>query len=539
MSTEGGTPESTPDRTPGREERRRHPRLAVASVAAAVLLAGGGGAYWASTAADGKGGKDASGAPGREGSPPPLALDGYHRGGPAQGIAVGEPDPHGVRYRTGGKLPSGPRSAAVRLPADSVTREAVAALAKALSVPGAPRLEQGVWRVGGGPGASEPTLQVSGKGPGNWSFAKYGTPGGPGCAQPDGGADKGRDKGLSEGLGPDPAAASVSCPQFRGGQGAEGNGGAPDGPGGEVGPVPEEKAKSVAAPVLKALGQQNAKVKADELHGAVRAVVADPVVDGAATYGWQTRLEVGADGQLVGGGGQLQTPPKGAEYPLISADEALAQLNKGTSGTSAGVSVGGCATAVPHGGDGQAPCPGKERPAAEPSVVTGASYALASHYVRGRQALVPSWVFQVRVHKALDRADKSDEGVTVPVVQPAVDPKFLVRPDGPSGSPSEPPATGTPKSTPAQVTSYSLDGKDGRRLVLRFWGGACSDYAASAEQSGAAVTVKVVGTEKRPGAQCVLMAKDLSETVTLDEPLGDRKVVDATTGEPVPEKQQK
>ncbi|MCD9142083.1 hypothetical protein [Streptomyces albireticuli] len=529
MSTEGGTPDSTPDRTPGRGERRRRPRLAVASVAAAVLLAGGGGAYWASTAAGGGGGEDTSGAPGREGSPPPLALDGYHRGGPAQGIAVGEPDPHGVRYRAEGKLPSGPRSAAVRLPSESVTRDAVAALAGALSVPGAPRLEQGVWRVGGGPGASEPTLQVNGKGPGNWSFAKYGTPGGPGCAQP--GADKDRDKGLSEGLGPDPAAASVSCPQYRDGSGAKGSGS-----GGDVGPVPEEKARSVAAPVLKVLGQQKAKIKADELHGAVRAVVADPVVDGAATYGWQTRLEVGSDGQLVGGGGQLQTPPKGAEYPLISADAALAQLNKSRSGTSADVSVGGCATAVPHGTEGSAPCPGKERPAAEPSVVTGASYALASHYVRGRQALVPSWVFQVRVHKALDAADKSDEGVTVPVVRPAVDPKFLVPANGPSAGPSDPPATGTPKSAPVRVESYS---EDGRRLVLRFWGGVCSDYAASAKQSGAAVTVKVTGTEKRPGGHCVLMAKDFTETVTLDEPLGDRKVVDATTGEPVPEKQRK
>ncbi|MBF6052057.1 hypothetical protein AF335_01105 [Streptomyces eurocidicus] len=529
VSTEGGTPESTPDRAPGRKERRRHPRLAVASVAAAVLLAGGGGAYWASTAADGKsGGKDAAGSPGRDGSPPPLALDGYHRGGPGQDIAVGEPDPHGVRYRAEGKLPTGPRSAAVRLPADTVTEDAVAALAKALSVSGAPRLEQGVWRVGGGPGASEPTLQVNGKGPGNWSFARYGTPGGPGCA------DGGRDKGLGRGLGPDPASASVRCPQFRdGAKGAEG------GAGGEVGPVPEDRAKSVAAPVLKALGQRNAKVRADELHGAVRAVVADPVVDGAATYGWQTRLEVGSDGQLVGGGGQLQTPPKGAEYPLIGADQALAELNKGRSGTSSEVSVGGCATAVPHGEEASAPCPGKERPAAEPSVVTGASYALASQYVRGRQALVPSWVFQVRTHKALDRGDKSDEGVTVPVVQPAVDPKFLTGSGGPSAEPSGPPATGTPKSTPVHVESYSLDGKDGRRLALHFWGGVCSDYAASAEQSGAAVTVKVTGTEQRPGARCVLMAKEFTETVALDEPLGDRKVVDATTGEPVPEQQRK
>ncbi|MFD0384172.1 hypothetical protein ACFQ2B_23510 [Streptomyces stramineus] len=143
MSTEGGTPESTPDRTPDGTGRRKHPRLAVASVAAAVLLAGGGGAYWAATAGDGEGPKTA-GPPGGDGSPPPLALDGHRAPGSSQGIAVGEPDPNGVRYRAAGKLPDGPRTAPVRLPRGEVSREEVASLAKALSVPGSPGWSRGV-----------------------------------------------------------------------------------------------------------------------------------------------------------------------------------------------------------------------------------------------------------------------------------------------------------------------------------------------------------------------------------------------------------
>ena len=69
--------------------RRRHSPVAIASVAAAVLLVGGGGAYFAATASGDGGGRSGSGAPGGDGTPPPLALDGYSEG-PVNGIAPGE-----------------------------------------------------------------------------------------------------------------------------------------------------------------------------------------------------------------------------------------------------------------------------------------------------------------------------------------------------------------------------------------------------------------------------------------------------------------
>ncbi|UBI39241.1 hypothetical protein [Streptomyces mobaraensis] len=82
------------------------------------------------------------------------------------------------------------------------------------------------------------------------------------------------------------------------------------------------------------------------------------------------------------------------------------------------------------------------------------------------------------------------------------------------------------------MTSYSADGT---RLTLHFWGGVCSDYAASAPaQSSAAVTVKITGVEREPGRPCVLMARRFDRKVALDRPLDGRKVVDVVTGEPVP-----
>lgn len=96
--------------------RRRSP-LVAASVAAAVLLAGGGGAYWAATAADG-GDDTRSTASGGGSTPPPLALDdaGTPTAPSREGIAPGEPDPHGGRlvYRASGKLPDAPEKAAVQ-----------------------------------------------------------------------------------------------------------------------------------------------------------------------------------------------------------------------------------------------------------------------------------------------------------------------------------------------------------------------------------------------------------------------------------------
>ncbi|MEU6127282.1 hypothetical protein ABZ831_36100, partial [Streptomyces sp. NPDC047123] len=305
------------------EPQRRRARLAVASVAATVLLVGGGGAYVAATASGGGGGSDGAPAGDGGGDPPPLALDGYPAAdrqsgdetpGGTGGIAPGEPDPSGAVYRATGKLPGGPESAAVHHARGEVTRDEVADLAAALGVRGTPTSRDGAWKVGGDKDGTGPTLQVNKQAPGTWTYARHGT----------GGTD--------------------DCPK---GKPCSGTSTAPGGEPGDA--VDEQAAKKAAAPVLKALGQDDAKLDARQLMGAVRVVNADPKVDGLPTYGWSTGIQVGAGGEVVGGSGQLKKPVKGATYPVIGAQEALDQLNGSRTDGRGGIA--GCATPVPHADD--------------------------------------------------------------------------------------------------------------------------------------------------------------------------------------------
>ncbi|MFK4068056.1 hypothetical protein [Streptomyces sp. NPDC029674] len=486
------------------EPQRRRSRLAVASVAATVLLIGGGGAYFASTASGGgSGGGD--GAPaGAGGEPPPLALDGYPAAdrqddgakgtGGTSDIAPGEPDPSGATYRATGDLPKGPESAAVYHARGEVTRGEVARLAEALGVTGTPTSRDGVWKVGADNDGSGPSLQVNKQAPGTWTYARHGIGGTDNCS-------KGK------------PCSSTST--------------APNGDPGDA--VSEKAAKDAAAPVLKALGQDDAKLDARQLMGAVRVVNADPKIGGLPTYGWSTGVQVGAGGEVVGGSGQLKAPDKGATYPVIGARETLDQLNT-TSDGHGRIGIGGCATPVPHmddstkteggGGAKQAPCePSSTAPKPRPVAVEGATFGLATHFVDGRQTLVPSWLFEVKPQGARD---------TFTVTHPAIAPKYLTSPS----TPGTPTPTGKPGkgdtgdkggTDKARVESYTADGKS---LTVHFWGGACSEYSASAREDGDRVTVTVTETGRK-GDVCIMVAKELKETVTLDEPLGDRKVVDA------------
>ncbi|MFJ2133259.1 hypothetical protein ACIP4W_19640 [Streptomyces sp. NPDC088846] len=477
--------------------RRRSP-LAVASVAAAVLLAGGGGAYWAATAADG-GGRSGGNAAGRgEPTPPPLALDGRAGApaapggsspGAAPGIAPGEPDPHGGRvvYRASGELPEGPRTAAVQRAEGTVTAAEVARLAKALGLGGTPRAEGTSWKVGSEGDGSGPVLQVDKQAPGTWSFARYGSGGTDNCEK------------------------TTAC---SGRQTAPGGGGSP---------VGESAARAAAAPVLKAVGQDGAALDSRRLMGSVRVVNADPVVDGLPTHGWSTGIQVGSEGEVVGGSGQLKGLEKGDSYPVISAGEALKQLNGATSRTDGRADIGGCATPVPLRDGLKSPAAhcgtrtGAERPTTTVTI-DRAAFGLTKQYVAGKQTLVPSWLFSVR---------PAAGGTGTTVSQIAVDPAYLTKA---APSSATPPPVDAGKSS-RQILSYSTDG---RTLSVTFWGGVCSTYTASATESGTAVRVAVAESKPAEKKTCIMIAKELTRTVTLDAPLGDRTVVDAASGGDVP-----
>ncbi|GGK56633.1 hypothetical protein [Streptomyces flaveus] len=476
---------------PVRPRRRRSVAVA-ASVAAAVLLVGGGGAYFATTAS-GSGGVDdrgGSGTPGGDGDPPPLALDGYTESGTGDttGIAPGEPDPNGTKYRFEGTAPDGPDSAPVYRTKGEVTAAEVAELAKALGVAGKPTAQGEAWKVGAGKDGSGPGLQVSKKAPGTWTYSR---------SVPD----------------IDPCESTTVC---------ESGATTPDA---KADPVSVDAAKKAAAPVLKAIGQDDAKLDASQLMGTKRVVNAEPKVGGLPTYGWTTGVQIGADGQVVGGSGQLKAPAKGDTYPVLGAEKTLDLLNRSTAGDGR-VGIGGCATPVPLEGMENAPCEPSTLKFTPAAVVEGATFGLASQFVDGRQALVPSWLFEVRT-------DGAEESFTV--THPAVEPRFLTSPGQPKDTPSAKPGEpgDDPSAAPAQrdvrVEGYSADGK---KLTVRFTGGVCSDYSASAEETGDAVTVKVTETPWKDKV-CIMIAKTFHKTVELKEPLGDRKVV-STDGKALP-----
>ncbi|MFE2531130.1 hypothetical protein [Streptomyces sp. NPDC059371] len=482
--------------------RRRNTPVLVASVVAAVLLVGGGGAYFATTAS----GDGRSGTPGADGTPPPLVLDGYaasttgdgSTGGTA-GIAPGEPNPYGTTYRASGTLPAGPGSAHVQWAEGRVSRAEVARLAKALGLAGTPRLAGDAWTVGTAADGTEPNLRVTADAPGTWTYSSA-LPGGDNCVKVT----------VCESVGSGSSDSSSSGSSSSGSSA----GSAP-------GPVSEAAAEKAAAPVLKAVGQDDAKLDASQLMDRVRVVNADPVVGGLPTYGWTTGLRIGTDGHVVGGSGQLKMPVEGDAYPVVGARKTLDEMNGSGSATGGHrrMGIGGCASPVPLKDRDEMPC---EHPSPEPGAavtVEKATFGLAAQRANGRQALVPSWLFEVRAPGAQD---------TYTVTHPAVDPAFLASPESPappSADPTVPVPSGEP-SSPAATRDVGVQGytADGRDLTVDFTGGVCAHYTVSASESSGKVTVTV--TEKPwKNKVCIMIAKFYEKTVRLDEPLGGREVV--------------
>ncbi|MFD4558080.1 DUF4573 domain-containing protein [Streptomyces sp. NPDC058469] len=462
----------SPEPDDRRPARSRSP-LVIASVAAAVLLVGGGGAYLASSSSGSGGSGEGTGsaASGADGTPPPLALDGYSSGG-TSGIASGEPNPYGETYRAAGSLPGGPESAAVYVPQGEVTKDAVSRLAKALGVMGTPVAEGQVWKVGGQDG-SGPSLQVNKAAPGMWTFNRYAP-------------------------GTDDCTGTLKCTHDPGTSATD--------------PVSAAVAEKAAAPILKAVGQDDAKIDASQLMGAQRVVNAEPVVGGLPTHGWTTGLTVSAQGEVVGGSGELAAPVKSDVYPVLSARKTLDLMNAAPR-TDHRMGIGGCASPVPLKDRLEAPCGSSTASAATPTqastTVEHAVFGLAVHSVDGKQTLVPSWLFEARQPGGQD---------TFTVTYPAIDPKYLASADTPT-----PTASSTSTAAPHDIKAdgYTTDGKS---LTVAFTGGVCADYKASAVESSDKVTVTVTDTPW-PDKVCIMIAKIYHQTVQLKAPVGDRKVV--------------
>jgi hypothetical protein len=312
--------------------------------------------------------------------------------------------PGGSGWRLEGTLPGGPSSGRVNvLPAGAATRAFVSALARALGMSGEPQHLTGGWYLVSG----TTELSVSELAGRHWTFSNHGCIAGPvldpakgtACAvatsvpplpvTPNAGAAPG-----SIGVNPPPATAPpvTVAPAT---------------------PVPQNVARRLASPVLRAVGVNPDAGRVDP-EGGGRSVVFSPEVAGSTVVGLETRVSVDEHGQIVDASGWLATPTQGPAYPLISARQAYDQL---------------LAQPQPMMGQAMAPCriiPGTSGCAPIPDrVVTGATLGLTQAYSTDHGVLlVPAWLFQVR-------------GETTPVAVVAVEPAFL-------GVPGQPSAGGRP-----------------------------------------------------------------------------------------------
>jgi hypothetical protein len=145
--------------------------------------------------------------------------------------------------------------------------------------------------------------------------------------------------------------------------------------------------------------------------------------------------------------------------------------------------------------------------------VTGAKPGTMTLATSRGPATVPAWLFTLA-------------GYTTPLKQAAVSPSKLPRPPI---RPSERRATGG-------VSALRLVrvAADGRSVTVRATHGACDDGAAVnvLEQGGSVVLMASVVGEKR--GPCPAYLASVEVTVKLHRPLGDRILLDALTGEPVP-----
>ena len=191
---------------------------------------------------------------------------------------------------------------------------------------------------------------------------------------------------------------------------------------------------------------------------------------------------------------------------------------------------------------------GRVCPGVGPRVVTGAHLGLMLASDAGAPVLVPAWLFTIK-------------GSDDPVAVVAVDPSYLGDPapgrsDGASSPPNPatsataPGATSAPgasaggagpvsgvadlpaRDVPASLPVTNLTASaDGRTLVQHLTGKHCEDYAGEVTESTSGLDVQVTASRSAGvSAACPAGSRPVDLTVTLATPLGDRTVVDVSTG---------
>lgn len=472
------------------------------SVAAAVVLAGGG-TYLGQSLLGGSDAPRDSASPADDGraDPKPLRLDGH-------GASAESDSGSGDSYQLTGKAPDGPDAAPVYR-AGKVEKTSVTALAKTLGLQAKPRQQNKAWLVSDGTDGMGPALRVSGTEEGQrgqWSYSRH-SPGAdtkcgkipqpdkpPKCPSAGGAVAADEPSGTASSDGS--ANSSTDAAETNDGRD----------------PISQQGAKEAAAPALRSLGLAEAELDASATNGALRTVTAQPKLNGLPVRGWDTTVTVDTSGEVVRGHGALAPLTKRADYPVLGAKETLAQLNENRP-VPGGIQ---CVKEPCESGDGA-----ESGDAGRPIDASDPVFQLAAHSSDGKRVLVPSWRFDVGDGKA--------------VSYPALEPRHLApaeKSSGNSGGDPGSPSTsapgdpgGTTKPTPPGTGIDSYESAD-RTLTVHFWGGVCSDYTAKAKETADTVRITIEEEEKEPGGVCIKIAKSMSTKVTLDEPVGDRIIVD-------------
>lgn len=436
------------------------------------------------------------------GEPPAIRL----AAGSEAGTAADLPLPAAAKragssaFQLVGSLPSGPAEARIHpLPRGAATIDDVRRLAGALGIDATPKRVDDGWAVG--------ALRVQDSAGNPWSMYA-------GCAPDAAVSSDGASTSCSSGSvssgsgsasapGAEPAPAVSPCPDNAR---CAAPGWAPPPPPPSPGPKANaDTARRAATPVLQAVGLADAAVTV--LDGGEHAVVqAAPRLAGLPTTGFDTTLEVDAAGRLLGGNGFLGHPTDGPSYPLVSATDAF--------------------EALPVPPMPMTPCQeGAQCATPPPNDITGAHLGLAFTGLDEEDAaLLPVWMFDV-------------EGWTSPLVQSAVEPRFL------STQQQDPPGKTDPglvDPAPAARSSFAFDTAyptDEPKQVIVQYGdsGSCphTDVEPQVKETASSVTVVLEADTQPPDRACTADYRQMLVTIPLTSALGDRTVIDGSRDEPV------
>ena len=468
-------------------------------------------------------------------------------------LAVGD-------YRLVGSLPAGtpPDAPAWTLAGGAGPADPVTALAKALGAP-TPKADRNGWTAGGLHVASEagrawwwspcavdlpvgPDTAVSSDQPCATFAAGSGVSGTAVTGAGSSGVDLPLPAIAPPPPCPSPTAGAVACRAYE----------VP--PPARPAPLPadppsEAVALAAARPVLDALGLGDLTPTVTTWPGG-GTVQVDPVVGGLPTFGWSTGVDVSAtaadQATVSGAHGWLAPASRADSYPLVSAPKAFDRLPSPPRMLLACAAPEPAPDAGPIAGGATPP----SCPQPQPQRVTGAHLGLSLTWLADQQAaLLPTWLFDV-------------EGSEQPVPSVAVDPTYLdAGGDGSDGRADQTePGTGTEPAPPYDPGTIEPAPDDyvppsaepagpTHDLALLGWRESTADNAVTVIYDNGGCGQTGVAADVKEDAQHVYVllhadapapdqvcTKDLVEEayeVALQDPLGARTVVDASTGDEV------